>query len=74
MEFEFHITVNNLKLAEKDFFVNICILEQVKPLMIVLDKGDYINQSMCTGIIESTGLFANCERVRKFISGRCMFG
>ncbi|MGW9123847.1 hypothetical protein ACWGPW_02455 [Paenibacillus chitinolyticus] len=65
MEFEFHITVNNLRLAEKESFVNICILEQVKPLMIVLDKGDYINQPMCTGIIESTDYYEAKKEIEK---------
>ncbi|MGX9707249.1 hypothetical protein CLV36_101401 [Laceyella sediminis] len=52
MEFEFHITVNDLTLADKDAFVELCKSEQVKPLMIVLDKGNYINQPMCTGVIK----------------------
>lgn len=53
MEFEYHITVNDLTLEEKDAFVKFCQKEQVKPLMIVLDKGNYIHQPMFTGVITS---------------------
>lgn len=52
MEFEFHITLNDLSLDEKDTFIDICNAEQVKPVMIVLDQGNYINQPMITGVIK----------------------
>ncbi|ASJ52357.1 hypothetical protein BP422_01660 [Brevibacillus formosus] len=52
MEFEFHITLNDLSLDEKDTFIDICKAEQVKPVMIVLDQGNYINQPMITGVIK----------------------
>ncbi|MDR6725535.1 hypothetical protein J2W91_004034 [Paenibacillus amylolyticus] len=54
MEFEFHITVNDLSLEEKVSFIERCQVEQVKPVMIVLDHGDYIHQPMITGVIHST--------------------
>lgn len=53
MEFEFHVTVTNLHITEKEAFVKLCEAEQLKPLMIVLDKGNYINQPMFTGLIRS---------------------
>lgn len=54
MEFEFHITLNDLKLDEKEVFIGICKSERVKPLMIVLDQGNHIKQPMFTGVIQST--------------------
>ncbi|AWX54779.1 hypothetical protein AB432_006935 [Brevibacillus brevis] len=52
MEFEFHITLNDMSLDEKEAFIDICKAEQVKPVMIVLDQGNYINQPMITGVIQ----------------------
>ncbi|RAW15264.1 hypothetical protein DC345_14710 [Paenibacillus taichungensis] len=54
MEFEFHITVNDLTFEEKESFIEQCQVEQVKPVMIVLDQGEYIHQPMITGLIHST--------------------
>lgn len=53
MEFEFHVTFNDLQLKEKTAFIDLCQAEQVKPVLIVLDQGNYINQPMITGIIRS---------------------
>lgn len=54
MEFEFHITVQDLTMDEKEAFINVCNQEQVKPVMIVLDQGNYIHQPMITGIVHGT--------------------
>ncbi|MFI8711869.1 hypothetical protein [Brevibacillus brevis] len=51
MEFEFHVTFNDLQLDEKAAFIDLCQSQQVKPVMIVLDQGNYINQPMITGVI-----------------------
>lgn len=63
MEFEFHITVNDLTFEEKESFIELCQVEQVKPVMIVLDQGEYINQPMITGIVHS----ADYEEVKNVI-------
>lgn len=63
MEFEFHITVNDLTFEEKESFIELCRVEQVKPVMIVLDQGEYINQPMITGIVHS----ADYEEVKNVI-------
>ncbi|QRG70701.1 hypothetical protein JNE38_20430 [Brevibacillus choshinensis] len=52
MEFEFHLTLNDLPVDQKEAFLAICHAERVKPLMIVLDQGTYIHQPMITGVIE----------------------
>lgn len=52
MEFEYHLTVNDLNLEEKEAFIHVCNIEGVKPVIIVLDHGNYINQPMVTGLIE----------------------
>ncbi|OUQ88782.1 hypothetical protein B5G50_07650 [Brevibacillus brevis] len=51
MEFEFHVTFSDLQLDEKEAFIDLCQSQQVKPVMIVLDQGNYINQPMITGVI-----------------------
>lgn len=63
MEFEYHVTISDLKQDEKDTFINICNEENVKPVLIVLDQGEYINQPMITGIVHST----DYEEVKKGI-------
>lgn len=68
MEFEFHITVNDLKLADKEAFIKLCEAEQVKPLMIVLDKGDYIHQPMCSGVIKSTDFHEANKKIDRLVS------
>lgn len=52
MDFEIHITVNDLKIEEKESFIEFCKSEGVKPVMIVLDKGNHINQPMITTVIK----------------------
>ncbi|TCS94841.1 hypothetical protein [Hazenella coriacea] len=68
MEFEFHITVNDLKMADKEAFVKLCKSEQLKPLMIVLDQGNYINQPMCTGVIKSTDFHDADKGIEKIVN------
>ncbi|WP_336762081.1 hypothetical protein [Paenibacillus sp. USHLN196] len=63
MEFEYHVTMRDLKQNEKETFINICNEENVKPVLIILDKGEYINQPMITGIVHST----NYEEVKNVI-------
>lgn len=53
MEFEFHVTVEDLKLEEKQAFIRTCEEQKVKPVMIVLDQGEYVHQPMFTGIVHS---------------------
>ncbi|MFC9710474.1 hypothetical protein ACFTRD_20210 [Paenibacillus sp. NPDC056933] len=54
MEFEYHVTMSDLKHNEKETFINICNDQNVKHVLIVLDQGEYINQPMITGIVHST--------------------
>ncbi|SMO95938.1 hypothetical protein [Melghirimyces algeriensis] len=68
MEFEFHITVNDLNLADKEAFIELCKSEQVKPLMIVLDKGNYINQPMYTGVINSKDFHEANKEIEKTVT------
>ncbi|MDN8588353.1 hypothetical protein B2I21_24970 [Chryseobacterium mucoviscidosis] len=63
MEFEYHVTMSDLKQNEKETFINICNKENVKPVLIVLDQGEYINQPMITGIVYS----ADYEEVKNVI-------
>jgi len=65
MEFEFHITLNDLQLDEKEAFIRICASEQVKPLMIVLDQGDYISQPMITGVVQRSDFHEAAKEVER---------
>ncbi|SFI85622.1 hypothetical protein [Thermoflavimicrobium dichotomicum] len=68
MEFEYHITVNDLTLADKEAFVELCKSEQVKPLMIVLDKGNHIHQPMFTGVIKSADFHEANKEIEKIVA------
>ncbi|OPH62131.1 hypothetical protein BC351_02535 [Paenibacillus ferrarius] len=65
MEFEIHITLNDLKLDEKDAFISICQSERLKPVMIILDHGNYINQPMITGVIHRTDFHEANKEIEK---------
>ena len=52
MDFEIHITVNDLKIEEKKSFIDFCKSENLKPVMIVLDKGNHIHQPMISIVIQ----------------------
>jgi len=54
MEFEYHLTVNDLSVEEKKAFINICNEQGVKPVIILLDHGEYIHQPMVTGWVEQS--------------------
>lgn len=68
MEFEFHVTVNDLNRADKEAFVKLCQAKKLKPLMIVLDKGNYIQQPMFTGFIRSTSFHEANDKIEKIIN------
>lgn len=65
MEFEVHITFSDLKIEEKESFVELCKSEGVKPVIIVLDQGDYINQPMTSGIIRRANFLEVKEKMEK---------
>jgi len=48
VDYQFHITFDNFSTEKKQDFINLCLGENVKPVMIVLPKGDYVNQPMFT--------------------------
>jgi hypothetical protein len=63
MEFEYHITMSDLKKNEQENFINLCNEVKLKPVLIVLDQGEYIHQPMITGIVHST----NYDEVKNVI-------
>lgn len=65
MDFEIHITVKDLKMEEKESFVEFCKSEGLKPVMIVLDKGNYINQPMITAPIKCSDFDEAKKEVEK---------
>ncbi|MBU5354095.1 hypothetical protein ACN9MH_20970 [Paenibacillus silvae] len=67
MEFEFHVTLNDLSQQEKETFIRICNEENVKPVMIELDQGEHIHQPMITGVVHSED-YQDVERVIEGIS------
>lgn len=48
MEYEIHITVADFKKEKKQQFIDFCLSEKVKPVIIILDQGNYIVQPMMT--------------------------
>ncbi|WP_044640070.1 hypothetical protein [Risungbinella massiliensis] len=65
MEFEYHLTVHDLELQDQEKFISVCEAEQVKPVMIVLDQGNYIHQPMCTGLIKCENLINVDKEIEK---------
>lgn len=51
--FQFHVTISDIHKEKQEVFIKFCEQNQLKPLMIVLLEGDYINQPMFTKVIES---------------------
>ena len=67
MEFEFHVTLDDLNQEEKQSFIRICNEEKVKPVLIELDQGEHIHQPMITGIVHSE-VYSDVECVIEGIS------
>ena len=56
MEFQFHVTFENFDLDKDKCFIKLCLNESVKPLLIVLPKGNYVNQPMFTKLVTHSEL------------------
>lgn len=68
MKFQFHITVGSLRNeAEIHNFSSLCATENVKPLLIVLEKGDYIHQPMFTKVIEAPDFSIAQQQINQVI-------
>jgi len=67
IEFQFHITFDNFSTDKKQDFINLCNSENVKPVMIVLPKGDYVNQPMFTKLVSYDNFAAADNEVQKTI-------
>lgn len=65
MEFEYHLTVDDLDLMDQEKFIRACEVAQVKPVMIVLDQGNYIHQPMCTGLIKYENISEADKEIEK---------
>jgi len=65
IEFQFHITFDNFSTDKKQDFINLCERENVKPVMIVLPKGDYVNQPMFTKLVSQETFAAADNEVQK---------
>lgn len=66
--FQFHITIADFELNQKDKFLSTCIKTNVKPLLIVLTKGTYINQPMFTALIKSDNFYDADMQSNKIIN------
>ncbi len=67
MEFQFHITVREFKLDDKEKFIKLCEDERVKPLLIVLNKGNHIDQPMFTKNVESNDFNEANEEIEAIV-------
>ncbi|MBD1371700.1 hypothetical protein IC620_04920 [Hazenella sp. IB182357] len=68
MEFEYHLTVQDIEETDRQAFVDFCKSLSVKPLLIVLDKGNYISQPMCTGVIRDVDFPRANQEIDKMIT------
>lgn len=67
MDFEYHLTVNDLELKEKERFIKTCENLGVKPVLIILDRGNYVNQPMCTGLIRCETIAEADKKIDKVV-------
>ena len=51
--FEIHITTNSLTISRQNDFVDLCLMNDAKPLMIELSKGKFIKQPMFSKVVYS---------------------
>lgn len=65
MLFQFHVTVETFESARIDDFIALCRREEVKPVMIHLEKGDYVDQPMMTRLIDAETLQIAREEVER---------
>jgi len=68
VDYQFHITFDNFETTKKQDFINLCLNSNVKPVMIVLPKGDYINQPMFTKLVSYDSFLAAKENVQETIN------
>ena len=65
MKFQFHITINDLVETNKNSFLILCKKNNVKPVLISLDKGKYIRQPMFTKVVENESFEQAFEEIEK---------
>ncbi|AYL95660.1 hypothetical protein [Mucilaginibacter celer] len=56
--FEIHITVDTFALQQQQFFINLCLANNSKPLFIQLSKGDHVYQPMLGTVIMTNDITA----------------
>lgn len=54
--FEIHITIENLSSNRQQDFLDFCVTNEAKPLLIELSKGDFIHQLMLSKVVYSNSL------------------
>ncbi|SFO50651.1 hypothetical protein SAMN05428949_5475 [Chitinophaga sp. YR627] len=54
--FELHLTVNDLLTSDVEHFVNCCVEQEAKPMIIELYRGTYIHQPMMNKIVTTSSL------------------
>lgn len=63
MDFQVHITVEHTKKDFKDLFLSLCKKSNVKPTLIVLPNGTYLNHTMFTSIINDNSINNVLEKI-----------
>lgn len=63
--FQFHVTMSDFSVKEKETFVKICEKEEIKPLLIKLPQGIYLKQPMYTKLIKQKSLENSILEIEK---------
>ena len=63
--FEIHITTQNLNELETVMFTAFCKRIKVKPIIIELEEGNYLQQPMISKVVKDGDLFDEMERLKK---------
>ena len=69
--FEIHLTIKNLSKERQGLFVDFCMQQNAKPLLIELAKGDFIHQPMLSKVVYEKEL-ANVLSTASVLSNELM--
>lgn len=72
--FEIHITMNDFPKEKLELFVKECENLGAKPLLILLSRGNVVNQPMLSKIIYDKSLNSIHEKIQQFVMSIELFG
>lgn len=63
--FQFHVTIEDFSAEKRNFFIELCRKNEVKPLIISLPRGKYLKQPMFTKLLSNNQLENAIKEINK---------